>query len=152
MNRLLTASTAFAVVLGTAGLAMAQSTMPSTSSAPGTPSPGMQIPSSPGVQTPSTGSPNAQSPQANMQGQSQPGQTNASAAQIQQAQQELKSKGLYNGPIDGVAGTETQSALAQFQRQNGLPQTAMLDQQTLARLTGDNTGGTPSPTSTGSRY
>jgi peptidoglycan hydrolase-like protein with peptidoglycan-binding domain len=104
------------------------------------------------MQTPSTGSPNAQSPQANMQGQGQPGQTNVSAVQIQQAQQELKSKGLYNGPIDGVASPETQTAIAQFQRQNGLPQTAMLDQQTLARLRGDNTGGTPSSTSTGPRY
>jgi peptidoglycan hydrolase-like protein with peptidoglycan-binding domain len=99
------------------------------------------------MQTPSTTSPGVQGPQANTQG-----QANVSPSTVQLAQQELKSKGLYNGPIDGVAGPETQSALAQFQRQNGLPQTAMLDPQTLARLTGDNTGGTPSSTSTGPRY
>jgi peptidoglycan hydrolase-like protein with peptidoglycan-binding domain len=150
MNRLLATGTALAVALGTVGLAQAQSTMPSTPSAPGssmpgTASPGVQSPSSPGMQTPSTTSPGVQGPQANTQG-----QANVSPSTVQLAQQELKSKGLYNGPIDGIAGPETQTAISQFQRQNGLPQTAMLDQQTLDRLVG-NTGGTTSPPST-TRY
>jgi multidrug resistance efflux pump len=62
-------------------------------------------------------------------------------AQIQQAQQQLKSAGLYRGAIDGVMGPETQTALSQFQREEGLPQTAQLDQQTMSRLmSGPNVG------------
>ena len=59
-----------------------------------------------------------------------------SQPQIQEAQQQLKSAGLYRGAVDGVMGPETQTALSQFQREQGLPQTAQLDQQTLSRLIG----------------
>jgi hypothetical protein len=62
----------------------------------------------------------------------------ASQSQIQHAQQQLRAQGLYNGAIDGIVGPETQTALSQVQRQNGLPSTAQLDQQTLDRL---STGG-----------
>jgi peptidoglycan hydrolase-like protein with peptidoglycan-binding domain len=63
-----------------------------------------------------------------------------SPSQVLQAQQELKSQGLYRGAIDGVVGPETQTAVSQFQKQQGLPQTAQLDQQTLDRLNGSNAG------------
>jgi peptidoglycan hydrolase-like protein with peptidoglycan-binding domain len=62
----------------------------------------------------------------------------ASQSEIQQAQQQLKSKGLYHGAVDGVMGPETQTALMAFQRQHSLPQTSQLDQQTLDAL---NAGG-----------
>jgi peptidoglycan hydrolase-like protein with peptidoglycan-binding domain len=66
----------------------------------------------------------------------------ASQSEIQQAQQQLKSQGLYHGAVDGVMGPETQTALMAFQRQHSLPQTSQLDQQTLDALNGggSNTG------------
>lgn len=88
------------------------------------------------------------SPQASMNGQQ------ASQPEIQQAQQQLKSQGLYRGAVDGVMGPETQTALMAFQREHNLPQTAQLDQQTLSALNGGSTsgagmtGGTP-PSTTG---
>jgi peptidoglycan hydrolase-like protein with peptidoglycan-binding domain len=45
--------------------------------------------------------------------------------------------GLYNGSLDGVVGPETKRALAQFQKDNGLDRTAMLDQQTMVALFGN---------------
>ena len=53
---------------------------------------------------------------------------------VKVAQQELKAEGLYNGMIDGRIGPQTQAAVRQFQQQNGLKTTAMLDQDTLQRL------------------
>jgi peptidoglycan hydrolase-like protein with peptidoglycan-binding domain len=79
-------------------------------------------------------------PQANMSQMNQGAQQPASRSEIQQAQQQLKSQGLYRGTADGVMGPETQTALRAFQRQNGLPQTAQLDQQTSTRLSGSGTG------------
>jgi hypothetical protein len=68
-----------------------------------------------------------------------PGQEAATALQpeqIQQVQQQLQAAGLYTGAIDGVIGPETQAAIAAFQQQQGLQQTAVLDQPTLDRLMG----------------
>jgi peptidoglycan hydrolase-like protein with peptidoglycan-binding domain len=68
------------------------------------------------------------------------GTQQTSQSQIEQAQQLLKSAGLYHGAVDGVVGPETQTAVIAFQREQGLPQTAQFDQQTLSRLGGSNTG------------
>jgi peptidoglycan hydrolase-like protein with peptidoglycan-binding domain len=62
-----------------------------------------------------------------------------SESQIKQAQQQLKSAGLYKGAVDGKLGTDTQQAIEQFQQQHGLLATGTLDEQTLAALQG-NTG------------
>ena len=59
--------------------------------------------------------------------------------EIWQAQQQLQSQGLYHGRIDGILGRETKQALGQFQKKNGLSQTARLDQPTMDKLLG-NTG------------
>ena len=45
--------------------------------------------------------------------------------------------GLYGGSLDGIEGPETKRALDQFQRNNGLKRTAMLDPQTLDALVGN---------------
>ena len=58
--------------------------------------------------------------------------------EVKQAQQKLKSEGLYNGQIDGIAGPETKQALEQFQQKNGLHQTGTLDHQTLTALMSGN--------------
>jgi len=60
------------------------------------------------------------------------------------AQEQLQAQGLYRGPIDGVMGSGTRRALARFQRQNGLPVTARLDQLTLDSLSGGGLGSTAS--------
>lgn len=77
-----------------------------------------------------------------MSGSSQHAQTavNPSKDEIRQAQQQLRDKGLYNGMVDGIIGPETQQALEQFQRNNGLQVTAKLDEATMNKLLG-NTGG-----------
>jgi peptidoglycan hydrolase-like protein with peptidoglycan-binding domain len=65
----------------------------------------------------------------------------ASSEDIRQAQQALQSQGLYRGPVDGKWGPETRNAVAQFQKQKGLKQTAQLDQPTLSGLQNGATGG-----------
>lgn len=56
---------------------------------------------------------------------------------IRWAQLELRYRGLYKGSLDGVLGPKTRQALAQFQKNNGLNQTASLDAQTWETLTGN---------------
>jgi peptidoglycan hydrolase-like protein with peptidoglycan-binding domain len=56
---------------------------------------------------------------------------------IRWAQLELRFRGLYKGSLDGVLGPETRRALAQFQKNNDLGQTASLDAQTWEALTGN---------------
>lgn len=69
----------------------------------------------------------------------QPVQTpgNLSKDEIRQAQLELRNMGLYAGSLDGVVGPETRQAIEQFQKGNGLRQTATLDQPTMERLIGN---------------
>lgn len=105
MKRLLAVTSAVALALG--GTALAQS-QPGTS----------------GGIDPMTGS----SSSASSSGQQVP------ADQAKQAQNALKQQGLYNGPIDGIVGPQTKSAISQFQKKAGLRQTASLDQQTMSRL------------------
>jgi peptidoglycan hydrolase-like protein with peptidoglycan-binding domain len=57
-----------------------------------------------------------------------------SAATVRDAQLMLADRGLYTGPIDGVIGPATRSALAAFQRSSNLAATGRLDAQTLAAL------------------
>lgn len=62
--------------------------------------------------------------------------TMRSSSDVRQAQSELKQQGLYQGRVDGKFGPQTRAAVSQFQRKNGLPQTASLDEQTLNGLNG----------------
>jgi peptidoglycan hydrolase-like protein with peptidoglycan-binding domain len=52
----------------------------------------------------------------------------------QQAQSKLKSLGLDPGPLDGVAGGATKTAVQAFQKQSGIPETGVLDAATLDKL------------------
>jgi peptidoglycan hydrolase-like protein with peptidoglycan-binding domain len=63
---------------------------------------------------------------------------NLSKDDIRQAQLELRNMGLYKGSLDGVVGAETRHAIEQFQKNNGLSQTATLDKQTMDRLIGNS--------------
>ena len=46
----------------------------------------------------------------------------------------LTARGLYQGPLDGLAGTATVTALTRFQRDAGLPVTGRLDRRTRLAL------------------
>jgi peptidoglycan hydrolase-like protein with peptidoglycan-binding domain len=52
------------------------------------------------------------------------------------AQRALRQQGLYKGPVDGKIGPETRTAISRFQKQNGLQQSAQLDEPTLNDLQG----------------
>ena len=56
---------------------------------------------------------------------------------IRWAQVELRNRRLYDGSLDGIVGPETKRAVDQFQRDNGLKRTAVLDPQTLDVLLGN---------------
>jgi peptidoglycan hydrolase-like protein with peptidoglycan-binding domain len=71
--------------------------------------------------------------------QSTQSETAVPESQVKQAQQHLKSAGLYKGAVDGKMGTDTQQAIEQFQQQHGLVATGTLDEQTMAALQ-SNTG------------
>jgi peptidoglycan hydrolase-like protein with peptidoglycan-binding domain len=65
------------------------------------------------------------------------------------AQQRLKDRGYYQGPLDGVIGPGTQAALRAYQRDRGLSMTGVVYSQTLHSLTGETAAATTStPTAT----
>jgi peptidoglycan hydrolase-like protein with peptidoglycan-binding domain len=53
---------------------------------------------------------------------------------IREAQRTLGELGYRPGPIDGVVGRRTRSALTRYQRSEGIPVTGHLDAETLVRL------------------
>lgn len=69
---------------------------------------------------------------------------NVSPQEVKQAQTELQQQGLYKGKIDGIVGPATKSAISQFQKREGLPQTASLDQQTMQHLMSTSGSGSSS--------
>ena len=66
---------------------------------------------------------------------SEPSMTAASAADIRTAQRQLKDRGYYAGPVDGVLGAATENALRAYQRDRGLTVTGRLDSPTVRSLT-----------------
>jgi peptidoglycan hydrolase-like protein with peptidoglycan-binding domain len=53
---------------------------------------------------------------------------------VMDAQRKLTELGLQPGPIDGAMGPRTAAALRQFQRNERIPQSGVLDAATSARL------------------
>jgi peptidoglycan hydrolase-like protein with peptidoglycan-binding domain len=53
---------------------------------------------------------------------------------VKAAQKALKTKGVDPGPIDGIMGPKTTSALKDFQKKEGLQVTGRLNAETQARL------------------
>jgi peptidoglycan hydrolase-like protein with peptidoglycan-binding domain len=72
-----------------------------------------------------------QTPPKGSQGQPSPGPD----ASIQKVQEALVWTGYYDGPIDGSAGTGTQSAIKKFQRDIGKPESGALDDAQSTILT-----------------
>jgi lipid-binding SYLF domain-containing protein len=54
--------------------------------------------------------------------------------EIRNAQQALKDKGLYTGPVDGTMNADTQKALREFQQNNNLKVTGTLNHRTMNTL------------------
>lgn len=69
------------------------------------------------------------------------------AEDIKKAQEALKAQGLNPG-TEGVMDAQTQQALRQFQQQNDLPVTGVLDEKTAEKL-GVNLGAAGAPSSSG---
>ena len=53
----------------------------------------------------------------------------------------LAAGGLYRGPIDGNMSGSLRASIRQFQQISGLPQSGILDAETMARLTRSSTSG-----------
>jgi peptidoglycan hydrolase-like protein with peptidoglycan-binding domain len=68
------------------------------------------------------------------QQQDQTARTAASRDHIREAQRALLRKGYNPGPLDGIFGPKTESALRQFQKAQQLPVTGQLDDRSLAAL------------------
>ncbi len=58
----------------------------------------------------------------------------STGAEVKAIQQTLKERGLYNGNVDGIYGTQTQEAVKKFQKQQGLAVDGIAGPQTLKRL------------------
>lgn len=63
-----------------------------------------------------------------------PAAQKVSMNEAKDAQRVLQQQGLYHGRIDGIVGSQTKHAVSTFQQREGLQQTAMLDQPTVAKL------------------
>lgn len=79
----------------------------------------------------------------------------ASERLLRNIQQQLQAKGMDPGPIDGIWGPQTQSALEQFQQDQGIQASGQINADTLAALgiTGEqsaSTGETAPATRSGS--
>ncbi len=56
------------------------------------------------------------------------------AAQVKQAQEQLKAAGFDPGRLDGILGPQTRATLREYQAARGLPRTGMLDEKTRKSL------------------
>ena len=68
----------------------------------------------------------------------------ASERLVRNVQQQLQAKGMDPGPIDGIWGSQTQSALEQFQQDQGIQASGQINADTLAALgiTGEQSAST----------
>ena len=62
--------------------------------------------------------------------------------EVRKVQQKLKNLGYYTGNVDGIFGTQTQSAVRRFQRDKGLSVDGIVGPKTLSALgiTGSGSG------------
>ncbi len=61
-------------------------------------------------------------------------QVNMTSAKIREIQKALKAKGFYRGPIDGVVGSQTITAMRAFQKAKGLTSTRFFTIETITAL------------------
>ena len=144
MKRLLLAASVLAL---TAGGAFAQGTSPS-SPAPAPAAPPMAAPA-PATSGGSMGQPSGSMGQAPKASTMHAAMHATSSGKVKEAQQALQEAGLYKGKVDGKFGPQTKAAVKEFQKENGLKQTAHLDSATMKKLSqAGGAGGMPSGGST----
>ena len=75
------------------------------------------------------------------------------AKQVMDIQQTLNERGFSSGPVDGLWGPRTSSAVKQFQVRNGLRASGEVDRKTLSALgvAGDVNGSAAQPTAPSAR-
>jgi hypothetical protein len=132
MKRLLLATSILALAAGGAFAQGVGSTPPDT--------PRTLAPSSPSTSAPSGARTMSATPSTSSSVSSTTNAAPASPDQVVEAQQALKQQGLYKGPVDGKIGPETRTAISRFQKQNGLQQSAQLDERTMDDLQGNRSG------------
>jgi peptidoglycan hydrolase-like protein with peptidoglycan-binding domain len=122
------------------GSSSGTTTIPQAAPSTQQPSPGTPMPSPSGKAQPGVtqGSSGTESPAKSSAG-SKPGMINGQAArggseQVKKVQKALQEKGADPGPVDGIMGPMTESALKSFQKDQKLPETGRLDSETLAKL------------------
>ena len=72
-------------------------------------------------------------------------QQGSQGTEVEEIQRVLQEWGLFKGEITGYFGTATESALKQYQKSNGLPQTGIADEATLKKM-GITIGSAPDAT------
>src|SRR5579872_1257302 len=141
IRRLLLAASVLAL---TAGGAYAQGTSPSSPApSPAAPPATMPAPAATNGSSSSGAGAMGQAPKAST---GHAAMHATSATKVKEAQQALQEAGLYKGKVDGKFGPQTKAAVKEFQKENGLKQTARLDSATMKKLTqaGAAGGGMPS--------
>ena len=68
-----------------------------------------------------------------------------SREQIREVQHALNTLGFAVGPADGVAGRRTRAAIREFQGQNNLPVTGVINEETIAQLAAGKSNSEPAP-------
>ena len=68
----------------------------------------------------------------------------SSGDEVKQIQQKLKEWGYYKGNVDGVYGSQTQQAVKNFQKANGLTADGIAGEKTLAAIGISSSGGSSS--------
>lgn len=68
----------------------------------------------------------------------------SSGSEVKQIQQKLKEWGYYKGNVDGVYGSQTQQAVKNFQKANGLKVDGIAGEKTLAAIGISSSGGSSS--------
>lgn len=63
-------------------------------------------------------------------------------SQVRQIQQQLQSRGYDVGPVDGIMGEQTKSALREFQQAQGMRATGTPNKETLSALGVQDASGT----------
>lgn len=61
-------------------------------------------------------------------------ETNSSPRKIREIQSALKTRGFYQGPVDGIIGSQTMAAVNKYQASNNLPKDEYLNVKTLRSL------------------
>jgi hypothetical protein len=161
MKHSMTAVVALVLGLGVAATVNAQTTSnPSTTPDANTPSATATTPPSDTMNTPSTApaqpqtTPTQMAPQASESNappqHMRAARTHISRNNVRQAQEQLKTAGLYRGKINGIDNRATRTAILRFQHRNGLRVTATLNRSTLNRLMGSSTSGVGSSMPSGS--